>query len=651
MRKERVGERLASVFFSAFFAAEITVVADAVSALLGHSLSLPVYLVIWLAAGIAIQICPLLSLKRKRWISLISLAAILPVMLAGFCCWLAFSKNAVYTEVDDGKASMFAEKKGMLIVPHEDDDINVLGGVMDEYIKYGSELYVVFVTNGDYEGLGEIRIGEAIAYCGRVGIPEDHVIFLGYGDQWADGGPHLYNAEPGAVLRSFVGYKATYGTEAHPAYHNGNSYTVENLKADLESVILEYKPDILFCSDYDSHIDHKATTLMFEKVMGDILRSNSDYRPEVFKGFAYSTAWYSEEDFYEMNILSTQNIYENPYPQEPGVYRWQDRVRLPVSASTLSRSLMTTDAYEGMRIYASQKMAFHALQIANGDKVFWQRSTESMCYTAEISVSSGSGAVLNDFMLLENNNLTDTERMPYDGVWIPEEADEQPTVTVKFPEKTELFSIVLYDHPAKDRNVLNAVIRFDDGTEIETGALDPAGAASEFIVEKTGVGAFEVILTASEGTGAGLTEIEAFARQTVKNGKLIKIMDADENFVYDYCIDSSGRQEFFLYAYGDVPEINAENYAVSCTNEKCRAALKDGKLIVECPTGETCVVRISCESEDLSDSIFLQNPGALQRGWMERMQTLEDRSYYLLRTMVTCRAVRKVIDLFGYTIS
>lgn len=647
MVKEKRKETLRSLLWSGCIAGEDTVVIDAITTLFWRSISLPVFLAVWLAAVIGLQACRALTVKRKRTLAAALLAVMAGVVLLGYGCWQSFSKNAVYADADDGKAAMFADKTAMIIVPHEDDDINVAGGVMDEYLKYGSEVYVVFVTNGDFEGLGEIRINEAIEYCGHVGIAEDHVVFLGYGDQWAADGPHLYNAGSGTVRQSLGGYTSTYGTASHPAYRTGNAYTADNLMADMEGVILEYKPDVLICSDYDSHIDHKATTLLFEKVMGKILKEHADYTPTVYKGFAYNSAWLAEADFYEMNILSTQDIYAEPYLQEPEIYRWKDRVRLPVSAQTLSRSLMTTDAYEGMSIYGSQGEKGRSSRMANGDKVFWERQTESVCYRAEICVSSGSGAVLNDFMLLENKDLVDTERLPYDGVWIPEEGDEQPSVTVTFPEKTDVSAIVLYDHPAEERNVLNAVVRFDDGTTTQTGPLDKTGAATSLQVEKTGVEWFSVTLTDTEGNGAGLTEIEAFRRRPEKGGKLIKIMDAGENFVYDYCIDRTGTQEFFLYTYGEVAEINGENYSVSCSNENCHAALSDGRLIVNCPAGEACTVQISDRTGTLSDSVYIRNPGTLQRGWIKLMQTMEERVYYRMKYMVTCRIFRKVSGILG----
>jgi probable selenium-dependent hydroxylase accessory protein YqeC len=67
-------------------------------------------------------------------------------------------------------------KKVMLQVPHQDDDFNVLGGVIEEYVKYGSEATVVFSTNGDYNGLAETRFREAQNALGHIGIPKDHPV-------------------------------------------------------------------------------------------------------------------------------------------------------------------------------------------------------------------------------------------------------------------------------------------------------------------------------------------------------------------------------------------------------------------------------------------------------------------------------------------
>lgn len=557
---------------------------------------------------------------------------LLPVCVAagGFAAyesWKSFSANAAYADVDLGKEKMFAGQKAMLIVPHQDDDINVLGGVMEEYVKYGSELYVVFVTNGDAYNIGQTRMEEAVRVGAFIGIPEENVIFLGYGDQWADG-PHIYNAEPGALMTSHVGYTQTYGTPDHPAYHDGRSYTIDHLLEDMEAVILEYRPDVIFCSDYDAHIDHKAVSMLFEKAMGTILKEKDGYYPVVFKGFAYNTAWYGRRDFYADNILSTGNLFQESAVWQIENYRWEDRVRLPVKASALSRSLFSSEIFQSLAIYESQFASERAEGIINGDRVFWERDTTSVCSRAQITVSSGSGSCLNDFMLLENRELTDSGHLPYDGVWIPEENDSEKCAEVILEERSDLYSIVLYDHPSSEQNVLRAEITFDDGMVVETDALCRTGAGTEVVVNKENVGSFSVRLIDTEGDQAGLTEIEAFCNPRDGGGKLIKLMDAEGNFVYDYLIPSCGCVEFDVYAYGNVPELDAAQYSVSCSDEACTAVLENGKVIVNCPVGEKTVLTISCEAEGISDSVYIRNPALLSRLWTK----IHRKGEQLLRT-------------------
>ena len=191
----------------------------------------------------------------------------------------AFRNGSDYqnADIDGGVKNFFADQRIMLLVPHQDDELNVLGGTIEEYIHYGSEVYVVYLTNGDFltssdKNPTETRYAEAIACLEKQGVAEDHVIFLGYGDKWQADGPHIYNAPSGEVVHSKAGFTTTYGSTSHPPYRDGVEYTIENLMMDMETVILEYRPDTIICCDYDEHQDHRALSMLFEKIMGRILR-------------------------------------------------------------------------------------------------------------------------------------------------------------------------------------------------------------------------------------------------------------------------------------------------------------------------------------------------------------------------------------------
>ncbi|MBP3685342.1 MAG: PIG-L family deacetylase [Oscillospiraceae bacterium] len=547
--------------------------------------------------------------------------------ISAYAGWVRFTQTSTYEAVDQGKNSIFGGKRVMAIVPHQDDDLNLMGGMIEEYVKYGSEIYVVFVTNGDYLGIPHIRHAEALQVLGSLGVEQDHVIFLGYGDQYELEGPHIYNAPAGEVVRSYFGKTETYGSDYHSAYREGRPYTNESFMSDLESVILEYRADVIFCSDYDPHRDHKATSLAFEKVMGEILKEHTDYRPTVYKGYAYYTAWTAADDYYRVNIASSGNMYSAYERPEVAIYRWEDRVRFPVNAASLSRSMLGSDAYRCLADYSSQGATRFAGQVINGDKVFWQRRTDSLCLTSEILTSSGDESLLNDFMLIENNDLQNELKKPYDGVWSPLESDSEKTAEIIFSEPSDLYSIMLYDHPASNENVTGVEILFDDGTKLLCENLDASGAATEIVVEKQSVSSFTVKIVSAEGLKPGLSEIEAFAVPSAGNGKILKLMDAEGNFVYDYWTDKEGNAVLSAYTYGVAYESKSDSFSVSVSNPICEAQWENGNLVIHCPSGEETILSISDDTEGVSDQVWIRNPKRTVRMWNDFFQLLEKRIF------------------------
>ena len=572
---------------------------------------------------------------------LLTLAIVFAAAGAGFAAFQHyrisdnFQKSLSYHEGASDKAELYSNRKVLLIAPHEDDDLNLLGGVMEEYIRYGSDFYVVFLTNGDYfkKEIGEIRIEEAIALYRYLGVPDTHVIFLGYGDTLQNEKDHIYNASENEVITSRAGLTETYGVKSHPPYTDKHSYTVGNLFQDLKSVILDIRPDVIYCVDYDPHADHRACSLLFEKAMGQILVNENDYSPEVYKGFAYSAAWNADNDFFSTNIQSTQNAYTRAnwgtdlVPAEdvviPRILRWEERRRLPVRAGLLSRALRSSGMFQEMLYYDSQNADSRAISVVNGDKIFWKRETNSLCRDAALSVSSGDASLLNDFMLLDSRNILDLRSAPYDGVWLPDNTDADKTVRIDLKEAGHVGEVVLYDNPDEDCNVLNARILLDNGTRLDTGPLDPAGAATRFIVDGYTVSSLEIQLVETEGESAGLTEIEVFQEVSVTQPTYIKLTDRNDNFVYDYITGWDGQEIFQLYSDGSIPELSKADYALDCDNEKCEATIEDGKIVVRCPRGQACQIRITMKGTGLSDCAYVQNPSLFRRAAVALSQKTE----------------------------
>ena len=561
-----------------------------------------------------------------------------------------FSKNTSYKDVETGKEELFSDKTVMLIVPHEDDDFNVLGGVIEEYIKYKSEVYVVYVTNGDKQGLGETRIKEAIDYCEYIGIPEQNVIFLGYGDAWPANGPHIYNSKGDLVLKSYFGKTKTYGSESHPAFNNGNNYTYNNYFSDVKNVILQYQPDIIFCSDYDSHPDHRAVSLIFEKALGTILKDNPKYQPDVYKGYAYCTAFEAKDDFHKLNIVSTIN----PFPDNESSYIWEDRDRFPVMAAGLSRSIFGSEFFKEMAFYKSQDYTHYAGKVINGDKVFWHRRTDSLLYNAKIDVSSGENSKnLTDFMILDNNNLySEKTHSSADNVWSPDAEDNNKSITVQLESAAHISDICLYDNPSLNSNIVNAKIVFDDGSTVNTGCLNNNGSKTVIQVNKDNIKSFKIFIDKTDGQGWGLSEIEAYSDDQDHNfnNNYIKLIDEDDNFVYDYIIQNSDKAEFKIYQSVDKESVDYNRYSVMCDNNRCTATVKSDCISVSCPKNQNCTITIKNNKNGLTDSVYVSNPNIIKKAFLINTQRFEGILYnryisFAYSNTVTVRTIMAITSL------
>lgn len=603
-KKPAAGAILVRAAQSLFLAAEIAVLADFLFAAGERGLPRSAFWSIFIIGAAALFALRGFT-RRARRIAALSLAgAAALALLGGFAAWRLSLPAAAYKTPETEPKAFFAGQRVLAVVPHEDDDANLLTGVLEEYTAAGSEVYVVFVSTGDAAGRGEERVYEAVRSLALSGVPEENVIFLGYGDSIPDDGIHIYNAAPNAVTPSLSGRTETHAAPNHEAYREGTPYTHENLLADLRGVIEEIRPGVIFCTDYDENIDHRAVSLFFDEALGEILAAAPDYDPVVLKGFAYSTAFHAPADFFDsVNILST--VCPGSERMENGVYLWADRVRLPVDGGGLSRSLYACRGFAAAEEYESQKLWRMTPRIINGDKVFWQRCTGSLLYGAAVRVSSGNGAELNDFRLLHSSDLAGGAP-PQEAAWVPESGDAVREAEFSFPA-ADVTEIRLYDAPSPEDNVLAAEIVFPSGNRYEVRNIDPAGTA--VAVDEPDCGGFTVRLLETEGSAAGLTEIEAYAGAHDALPRLLKLTDADGNFVYDYRLSGAETgAAFSLYAIGASGDM--ADYTVTCTGDGCAAEVRNDRLYVSCPRGRSCTVTMSDETGTLSDSVYVAHETA-----------------------------------------
>lgn len=482
--------------------------------------------------------------KKKKRAVLIVLMTLVLAVLAVVCVYeTELNKLDSNDGVDNSfYDSQFKNKKVMVIVPHEDDDLLISGQVLPSMYKNGADVRVVFATNGDKRVSAYTRQSEACNALEKLGIPREKVIFLGYLD-----GTQLYVGKKAFSFSS--GWDHTYAGKGFKDYHFDRfgthaKYTAENMVDDIESVVLEYRPDYILAIDFDTHTDHRGVSISFEKAMERILKKESGYTPKVLKCFGYSLAWKSKPDFYALNIKSTvmqdreknnDPSYETDVPQ----YRWNNRVRLPIDKKSLSHSILRCSEYKALSEHLSQYAYCYSERIINGDSVYWNRRTDSLTYNADISVSSGDASLLNDFRLIGVGNRTAGLHVKLENcVSRFDKNDAQKTVTVKFDSPKTVSCVSLYDNFGLNSNILGGVITFSDGSKVEVPALNADGSETRVVFEpKHNITSFTFKVTEYEGV-AGLDEIEAFENADYDmDFSLIKLKNADtDDYIYNYLI-------------------------------------------------------------------------------------------------------------------
>lgn len=498
--------------------------------------------------------------KKKKRAVLIVLMALVLAVLAVVCVYeTELNKLDSNDGVDNSfYDSQFKNKKVMVIVPHEDDDLLISGQVLPPMYKNGADVRVVFATNGDKRVSAYTRQSEACNALEKLGIPREKVIFLGYPD-----GTQLYVGKKAFSFSS--GWDHTYAGKGFKDYHFDRfgthaKYTAENMVDDIESVVLEYRPDYILAIDFDTHTDHRGVSISFEKAMERILKKESGYTPKVLKCFGYSLAWKSKPDFYALNIKSTvmqdreknnDPSYETDVPQ----YRWNNRIRLPIDKKSLSHSILRCSEYKALSEHLSQYAYCYSERIINGDSVYWNRRTDSLTYNADISVSSGDASLLNDFRLIGVGNRTAGPNVKLENcVSRFDKNDAQKTVTVKFDSPKTDSCVSLYDNFGLNSNILGGVITFSDGSKVEVPALNADGSETRVVFEpKHNITSFTFKVTEYEGV-AGLDEIEAFENADYDMGfSLIKLKNADtDDYIYNYLI-TPDEKSLNLGAYASDP--------------------------------------------------------------------------------------------------
>jgi LmbE family N-acetylglucosaminyl deacetylase len=175
----------------------------------------------------------------------------------------------------------------LVLAPHPDDEVLGTGGVLQEAARRGLPVRVVFLTCGDSNewsflvyarrpvllpravlAMGEIRQREARAADAALGVASRDLTFLGYPDF---GTLDIWRAHWGASPPAHGRLTRARAVPYPTAFRPGAPYKGEEILADLEKILRDFKPTQIFVSHpADHHPDHAALYLFTRVALWDL---------------------------------------------------------------------------------------------------------------------------------------------------------------------------------------------------------------------------------------------------------------------------------------------------------------------------------------------------------------------------------------------
>ncbi|MCR4337660.1 MAG: PIG-L family deacetylase [Candidatus Omnitrophica bacterium] len=233
--------------------------------------------------------------------------------------WLGFGFNGDYVCSEENSFQLQNTDRILIFAPHPDDETIGTGGVIQEAVRLGIPIKVVYLTHGDSNRLsfltykkrpilsktglqmmGDLRRDEAVAAMKSLGLKEDQLIFLGYPDlgtfrmftqYWGSREPFT----SGFAKVSQVPYPNTYSPRA--------LYVGENVLNDVKSIIVGFRPTKIFTTLLaDMNGDHCALSLFLQVALWDLKKTIP--LPEVHSYLVHASGWPHPRGFHASAFLT-----------------------------------------------------------------------------------------------------------------------------------------------------------------------------------------------------------------------------------------------------------------------------------------------------------------------------------------------------------
>jgi LmbE family N-acetylglucosaminyl deacetylase len=212
---------------------------------------------------------------------------------------LAFNRSQAAPSLrisDIPRLSFDGVSRLLVLAPHPDDETLSAGGIIQKALVAGIKVRVIILTNGDGQALaplalhldllprpndyiagGKRRQSETLNSLKILGLSSSEVTFLGYPDGqlnqlWLD------NWNQACPLRAR--FPRSRRSSLPLTSELEKSFCGKNLVSELQTIIEEYKPDLVVLPHpNDTHPDHRATTSFILMAFAQERAFSPEYQP------------------------------------------------------------------------------------------------------------------------------------------------------------------------------------------------------------------------------------------------------------------------------------------------------------------------------------------------------------------------------------
>jgi len=407
----------------------------------------------------------------------------------------------------------------MVFSPHPDDEMLMAGGVISDAAAHGDTVTVVIMTNGDLNGVstGYTRMRETVAGMTYLGLSDQSVVFLGYGDQSLL--PISQLSSDTTVYTSAAGVSATYADQGlgHMDYHRyrtgvSAAYTRGNIGADVDAILLAMRPtDVYFTTIYDVHPDHSATGLFVTQSLIRLKRQGYSFVSHVHEGLIHVPCnGCTDETKWPMPAFTPTTPFPEPVYLDTTPLVWEQWESVPVPPQMQNTDPDLNTKYQGISKYVTQSQTW-LYAFVKSNEIFWPVDlAHNVAPLASVTVSSVEAGTPSSAAAAVDG-LVDGWPRDESREWASNRELAGAWITLTWPGAQTLSSITLHDRPNSTDNIQSGTLTFSDGSSMPVSALPSNGAGLTLSFAPKSVTWVRFRVDSAAGQNAGLAEFQAYS--------------------------------------------------------------------------------------------------------------------------------------------